>query len=207
MLAAKDVRDLRERIQAKLDAISKEIGFSMKIGSGRYMENNVVFKLDCGKIGANGQADSTEAVDFRRLASYFGLKPEDLGREFTLRGKRYTIIGAKPRSRKSPILVKRSDGPVFKFDTYAVKIALGVASNAADTTLGHQAAKITKRPDSAILDALRGIECQLSPENLTMDGELRNPRIIKDRREALERQKHDLIAELGRTPTHTELYA
>lgn len=59
--------------------------------------------------------------------------------------------------------------------------------------------------DKQIIEKLRDIECQLSPENLTCDGEL--PRAEVQRRyRALVRAQGALIKQLGRMPTTKELF-
>lgn len=62
-----------------------------------------------------------------------------------------------------------------------------------------------KRPDSEILSDILSVEVSLSPENLSWDGE----RSIASQRAAARRlnaQKRALIAELGRTPTFSEVW-
>lgn len=62
-----------------------------------------------------------------------------------------------------------------------------------------------KRPDAEILADLRDVDNQLSPENLTCDGELSGPAVLK-RSRALRKREAALLKELGRTPTSQELY-
>ncbi len=62
-----------------------------------------------------------------------------------------------------------------------------------------------KRKDAEILEELRSIESQLSPENLACDGE----RPVAQQRKIAKRlrtRQIELHAELGRIPTTTELY-
>lgn len=67
------------------------------------------------------------------------------------------------------------------------------------------AVKTSSRPESEILADLQSIECGLSPENLSCDGELSRTAINR-RYSALTRQKRALIKELGREPTFDELW-
>jgi hypothetical protein len=66
-------------------------------------------------------------------------------------------------------------------------------------------ATATQRADSHILWDLSGVECDLSPENLTCDGELSRAQVNKRYRQLMTK-KSDLIAELGRTPTDNEVF-
>jgi hypothetical protein len=62
-----------------------------------------------------------------------------------------------------------------------------------------------KRPDAKILEDIRDIECQLSPENLFCDGERPASEARKIERQLL-RKKAELIKELGREPGFNEIY-
>lgn len=61
------------------------------------------------------------------------------------------------------------------------------------------------RTKEQLLKDLRGVECELSPENLTCDGEL--PRAEVNRRaRRLNKEKVEIIAHLGYTPTDEEIW-
>tara|TARA_B100001094_G_scaffold306549_1_gene337418 strand:+ start:83 stop:484 length:402 start_codon:yes stop_codon:yes gene_type:complete len=62
-----------------------------------------------------------------------------------------------------------------------------------------------KRPDSVILSDLQSIESRLSPENLSWDGE-RSPAQVRAAARRLNAEKRRLLAELGRAPTHNEVW-
>jgi hypothetical protein len=64
---------------------------------------------------------------------------------------------------------------------------------------------VRRRSDAEILRDLLSVECQLSPENLTCDGELPQYR-VRQRAAKLNRQRRTLVAELGREPTDTEIW-
>ena len=56
-----------------------------------------------------------------------------------------------------------------------------------------------------LLKDLLSVECKLSPENLTCDGEL--PRAEVNRRaRQLNQEKASIIAQLGYTPSDNEIY-
>lgn len=53
---------------------------------------------------------------FAQVAEHYGLKPGDLGREFSVRGERFRIIGIDPRRSKYPISAERiSNSALYKF--------------------------------------------------------------------------------------------
>ena len=59
--------------------------------------------------------------------------------------------------------------------------------------------------EEQILNRLSQIECELSPENLCMDGEAPQDWVISQSRK-LNREKNNLIKILGRQPTFKELH-
>jgi hypothetical protein len=62
-----------------------------------------------------------------------------------------------------------------------------------------------KRPVDEIIRDLRTLDGQLSPENLTCDGELRGS-ALRRKAARLRAQQRALVNELGRQPTSQELY-
>jgi len=63
----------------------------------------------------------------------------------------------------------------------------------------------TKRTTEEILEDLRSVDCLLSPENLTCDGERPRHEVIRAQSQ-LQRQRAELVRELGREPSLAELY-
>jgi hypothetical protein len=63
----------------------------------------------------------------------------------------------------------------------------------------------TSRSDAEIIAELQGIECGLSPENLSCDGEASRAHIMRTYRR-LNRRKAECIKELGREPSFDELW-
>jgi hypothetical protein len=61
------------------------------------------------------------------------------------------------------------------------------------------------RTENEIIKDLQDVEMRLSPENLHCDGEISRSEANR-KRIKLEKQQRELIKELGRTPTHKELY-
>ena len=59
--------------------------------------------------------------------------------------------------------------------------------------------------EKALLAKLLRVECQLSPENLTCDGELSRTAVNRRFRQ-LTAEKRDIIRQLGRTPTDKEVF-
>jgi hypothetical protein len=64
---------------------------------------------------------------------------------------------------------------------------------------------MAKRTEEQILRDLQGVECDLSPENLTCDGELSAAQ-VRTRYTALTKKRALLVKELGREPAASELW-
>ena len=122
------VKAIRERIQNVLD----EAGFEdidVKVGNASFGSGYATFKLNVSSVTADGNLVTKEAQDFKTYARLYDLKPEDLGRTFNQGRDVYEIVGAKPRSRKYPILAKNVDtGTVYKFSADMVALKLSIAS-------------------------------------------------------------------------------
>lgn len=61
------------------------------------------------------------------------------------------------------------------------------------------------RPDEDIIKDIRDVEAQLSPENLSWDGE-RPALEVRRARTALNKRRASLVKELGREPDYKEMY-
>ena len=118
----KHVMELCSRIDAALAPLAGEFNVTLKTGNARYDSRGCTIKLEVTVPTALGA--TREAQDFSINATAWGLKPADLGRPFYANGQRYTIIGAKPRATRYPILVERHDGKRFKFAAHTVRQGL-----------------------------------------------------------------------------------
>lgn len=121
----------RERLQTALDALGADLGCEFKVGNAAYEPDGsrCSFKLDCAVVGDDGTVRTKEEADFVRLATQYGLAPDDLGREFTTAAARktYTLSGCLPRNSTYPIIGTSSDGRQFKLRAEVVRKALGYA--------------------------------------------------------------------------------
>ncbi len=118
-------RDVADEITASLTAIEEKYGIKIKRkGGGSYDGGSFTFKLEACTTSTDGQVNSKEATDFKRQATFYGLKPEYLEQEVILSGERVKIIGLSTRSRKYPILGTRlRDGKTYKYTSLGVQNA------------------------------------------------------------------------------------
>lgn len=113
-------RTLSERTQEALSTLAHDLGLTVEIRGGSFdptagtYKPSITFKL----------ANSAEQ-EFRGYAEMFGLLPDDYGTEFKSGAKTFRISGLATRSSKRPILATAADGKTYKFQTVAVKLALG----------------------------------------------------------------------------------
>jgi hypothetical protein len=108
-------RLVAQEAQAALAEIAKKHNLAFSYRGGNFTNNTFLLKGEFAII-ANGQVQSREAEEFVRYAQLYGLKAEDLGREFESNGKRFTVSGLKPNSRAYPLLGKEiGTDRVFKF--------------------------------------------------------------------------------------------
>lgn len=61
------------------------------------------------------------------------------------------------------------------------------------------------RSETTIIEEILNVDCALSPENLSCDGEA-SASYIKKRRAELNKERAKLVRELGREPSHDELW-
>lgn len=124
MLNRATLRAISTDAEAALASVAKKHGVQIDVGGIRYNADHATMKVEIAAIASDGTAKTKEATDFERYADSYGLKASDLGREFNYLGDTFTLIGAKPRSTKYPLLAKRSDGKVYKLPLNVVKYAL-----------------------------------------------------------------------------------
>ncbi len=115
MITRQLLKILREEIDQALKTVGEKHGLEFQAGSASFSGNNFTFKLAGSMIGEDGKAVTKEVETFKAFAKLYGLQPEDLGKEFTRHGRRFTICGLKMSAKKYPIMATRDDGERFKF--------------------------------------------------------------------------------------------
>ena len=123
-----NLKMLRNEMTEALKEFSDDNDISIEVGNASFRGGNATFKVHLCCKTEDGEILNKDAEEFKRTAKlFYGLEPSDLGKEFTGNtGEKYTLIGSSRRSRKFPILGKRSDGKIFKFPVHMVKIGLKI---------------------------------------------------------------------------------
>jgi len=97
---------LRAAIDAALAQVGEQFDLDIKLsGNASYTEGGINLKLYAAVAGSSKMAE-----DFKLYCDRYRLSPDDLGKEFSFNGERVTLLGAKPRSRTYPLVVKRASG-------------------------------------------------------------------------------------------------
>ncbi len=190
------LKTIKSDAEEVLASVAKKHGVKISFGSGSFTPDNATLKMEIASFGDDGQAKTKEARDFERNAEVlYGLKPEDLGAIFTLNGREWRLVGAKPRSPKYPFLAEcTKSGKVFKLPLNGVARAI---NGAPKSQTG-----LTKN----IKEGFQRVACNLSPENLCCDGELPMAQVRK-RRAALNREWKALEQRVGRTVSEDEIWS
>jgi hypothetical protein len=182
--------------QKALTEIADKYGISISYKGGSYARDggNATIKFEIAAPDATtGEALTREAQDFKRFATDYGFEPEDLGTEFTVRGTVYKIAGLKTRRPKYPIsAVRVKDGRSFKFPVDAVRRS------------GQP--KFTEGLTTEIKAGFVRLVGELSPENLTCDGEC-SAAEVRSRRSTIMRQWGELERRAGRTVDETTAWS
>jgi hypothetical protein len=181
--------------QKALEDVAELYGISIDYKSASFARDgaNATLKFEIvAPDPTTGEALSREAQDFKLLAHRHGFEPEDLGSEFTVSGTVYKITGLKPRRHKYPICADRvSDGRSFKFPAETIKRS------------GQPRFSEGLTPE--IKEGFARLVGELSPENLSCDGECSDAEVRK-RRSNIMRQWAELERRSGRTVTDDQAW-
>lgn len=190
MITRSLLRTIRTDAEAALLDVAAKHGVQLTVGSGSFARDgsNASLKLEIAGIADDGQVMTKEATDFKRLASSFGLTPEDLGMTFTFNGKEFRLLGCNPRNYKNPIIAENvKNGKTYKMPKDAVKPI-------AKTGLTEEAKQ-----------EFQSLACRLSPENLHCDGEVSRAE-AKRRHAQIMREWRDLESQVGRKVSEDEVW-
>ena len=125
--------DLRDNIDDALAPLGEQFGIKFGLASITNSDTKATLTLEIGVAGYAVKTKTAEA--FEEYAARYGLRPEDLGSKFlSAKGEEFTIVGAKPINRTSPILGRSTDdGVTYKFTATAVATGLKKYENTQKT--------------------------------------------------------------------------
>lgn len=92
-----------------LKVVEQEFGVVFSAHGGRYSSDgkNYTPKIEVSTLSKDGSVQSREVENFKKYAKMDGLNPEDLGREFMMRGELFKIVGYNANARKNPIIIEK----------------------------------------------------------------------------------------------------
>lgn len=125
------VRKIHDEVRAALEPIAEKYGLVLDRKGSSYRRDAlpVMMQFLIKETDEDGNALGASAKDFKKYAVMFGLKADDLGREFVTHGETFRITGLKPKSQKYPVLGENvRTGKTFKFPVETVKSGLKKAA-------------------------------------------------------------------------------
>ncbi len=104
------VNVIRPALDRKLAELSKELGISIKAGSGHYGTTTGDIKIEMATISEDGLVMTPERKAFLELYKHYNLPKEALDAEIELGGHKVRIAGIKIKARKNNVLLDCLDG-------------------------------------------------------------------------------------------------
>jgi hypothetical protein len=107
-----------------LRAVAEKHGLVFSRKSGSFSATTLTVHGEFSVVSQDGTAQTPEVTAFRQFATMYGLSPEDLGKEFEVRGRTFELTGLGSGS-KYPLLAKEvGTSKVFKFEAHTVAAKL-----------------------------------------------------------------------------------
>lgn len=108
------------KVLAALKALETELGVKFEGNGGQIGTSGGFIRLGVQVMDA-GNGKSGAQVEFERMATHFGLKPEWYGQPFYSQGTEYKIVGLNIGSPKYRLMIERTRNEAHE----AMKRALG----------------------------------------------------------------------------------
>lgn len=183
------VKKIHKEIDEALRKVAEANGFIYKSGNVTYSQLDLRTKVQFVLAAKTAEFEKTNTI-----SAYGGLAAGDT---VTITGRaiseEYKVV--RFTNRGSAII--SLNGKEYRAPVSALS-KLGAPA-------GFSVRPVHARSEEDILNDLRRVENDLSPENLTCDGELPKSE-VRRRFNSLTAEKGRLTAELGRVPTDKELY-
>lgn len=97
--------------------------YGVKLELGRITFTNHQFSGKLTVINVDDPSTNLEEVKFGNLCTKYGFTKSDYNRTVMVNGKKFKLIGFKPRATRYPCLVENDKGQ-YKMGTYMVKNGL-----------------------------------------------------------------------------------
>lgn len=124
-ISASGIHELRQKMQAALDAVGKEYGIQIRMGGIRYTATDFRFKGEGKIVGeAAGDAEAIAKMDWERKCHMYGLLPSLFNKPITINGSIFILRGFKSGHTKYPVLARKYDGKMYKLPLDRVHAAV-----------------------------------------------------------------------------------
>ena len=186
-----------------LEKIAAEHGMSIRSGTHRFTDQNATLKFDLSDITTSGEILTPEAQAFKVNAARYGLSPDDLYGTFNFDGKQFRLTGLKTRRPKFPISAENvKTGRMHKFTESSLRnVTVTQKGTGRRAAIAAQKGELTPEIKREFLS----LASQLSPENLSWDGE-RSAAETRKAGNRLNARWNELEAQIGRQVTESEAF-
>lgn len=121
-----NLKALRKDLEEALKQVAEKHNIQIVVGNASFTSNDVNWKIQMLAKDDSGKVHDRLAEDFKFYANALGMKPEDLGKEFTVGRDKYRLKGYNGKKRKFPIVaINLSNNKEYGLTLGGVKRALG----------------------------------------------------------------------------------
>lgn len=122
MLSSTQFNELRHDMDEALKVVADKYGVDIVSGNISYTAIDATVKVSLTKRDIAGK--SYEQTQFELYAGLFGLSPSDYGKEFSAMGRRFCLVGFKPKSPKYQVVGVDDHGKRYKFPKSVIKAVI-----------------------------------------------------------------------------------
>lgn len=115
-------KNFRNDMSKAMEDLAEKYGITLTPQNITYDNTSFTIKVE-GKRN-DVDVDKARFVEMLTYMRYHGFTEDDYKREFTAKGRRYSIVGFKP-GNKYDVITQRDDGKQFAMQSTGVMMALG----------------------------------------------------------------------------------
>jgi hypothetical protein len=116
---------LGEEVKVALEQIANKHSLHLAFRGGSFDPMTGFYRpsVEFQEVTESGQPQK-HVTAFKTYAGLYNLQADDLGKSFTVRGHKYTIVGLDPKKRTRPVIVEK-DGKDYVMSADEVNAFLG----------------------------------------------------------------------------------
>ena len=96
---------VRAKLNAKMAEFEKETGIRISLGNITFDSSEFKGKITAKLVGGKSE-EELEKVEFQKTCNLFGFTLADYKKETTLQGRKFELIGFKPKATKNNAIMK-----------------------------------------------------------------------------------------------------